>query len=48
MSEEAYPPSPSFTGIDFNPDFFPTSASDYLEFPTAQGTETFGTIYTTK
>lgn len=48
MAEEAYPPSPAFTGIDFNPSFFPSTANDYLEFPVAQGTETFGTIYTTK
>jgi hypothetical protein len=48
MAEEAFPPSPSFAGIDFNPEFFPSSTIDYLEFPVAQGTETFGTIYVAK
>jgi len=47
MAESAPAPSPSFSGIDFNPAFFPSTTSDYLEFPVAQGTETFGTIFAT-
>ena len=47
MAESAPAPSPSFSGIDFNPSFFPSTTSDYVEFPVAQGTETFGTIYAT-
>lgn len=47
MAESAPPPSPAFSGIDFNPSFFPSTTSDYVEFPTAQGTVTFGTIFAT-
>ena len=47
MAEQSYPPDPSFSGIDFNPSFFPSTASDYVEFPTAQGTVTFGSIFAT-
>ena len=47
MAEQASAPSPSFSGIDFNPAFFPSTASDYVEFPTAQGTVTFGQIFVT-
>ncbi len=47
MAEQSYPPDPSFSGIDFNPAFFPSTTSDYLEFPVAQGTETFGSIFVT-
>lgn len=47
MAEEGQAPSPNFSGIDFNPSFFPSTASDYVEFPTAQGTVTFGSIFAT-
>ena len=47
MAEESSPPSPSFAGIDFNPSFFPGTASDFVEYPTAQGTVTFGNIFAT-
>lgn len=47
MAESALPPDPSFSGIDFNPSFFSSATTEYLEFPTAQGTETFGTLYAT-
>jgi len=47
MAEESLPPSPAFTGIDFNPSFFPSATSEYVEFPNAQGTVTFGEIFVT-
>jgi hypothetical protein len=47
MAEEAQAPSPAFSGIDFNPAFFPGTTSEYVEFPTAQGTVTFGSIFAT-
>jgi hypothetical protein len=47
MAEEAQAPSPVFNGIDFNPAFFPGTTSEYVEFPTAQGTVTFGSIFVT-
>jgi len=47
MAEQSFPPSPAFSGIDFNPAFFPSTASEYVEFPTAQGTVTFGEIFAT-
>ena len=48
MAESAFPPDPSFSGIDFNPSFFPSTASDYVEIPVAQGTETFSKIFLTE
>ena len=39
------PPSPNFTGINFNTDFFPSSAGDYVEYPVAQGPTTIDTLY---
>ena len=39
------PPSPSFTGINFNTDFFPSAAGDYVDYPTAQGPVTISTLY---
>lgn len=47
MAEQASAPSPSFSGIDFNPAFFPSAANDFVEYPVAQGTVTFGQIYAT-
>ncbi len=47
MAEEAFPPSPIFSGIDFNPAFFPSASSEYVDFPVAQGTVTFGAIIAT-
>jgi hypothetical protein len=38
-------PSPNFTGINFNLDFFPSAAGDYVEYPVAQGPVTIGTLY---
>jgi len=38
-------PSPDFTGIDFNDMFFPSAVGDYVNYPTAQGPVSFGSIY---
>jgi hypothetical protein len=48
MAEESLPPSPNFTGIDFNPAFFPNASSEFLNFPVAQGTETFSKLFATE
>ena len=38
-------PSPNFTGINFNLDFFPSEAGDFVTYPVAQGPTTIGTLY---
>jgi hypothetical protein len=38
-------PSPNFTDINFNVDFFPSAVGDYVEFPVAQGPTTIATLY---
>ena len=47
MAESAIPPSPNFSTIDFNPSFFSSTSGDYVDYPEAQGTVTFGSIYAT-
>jgi hypothetical protein len=47
MAEQSLPPSPNFNNIDFNPSFFSSATSEYVEFPVSQGTVTFGSIFTT-
>jgi hypothetical protein len=47
MAEQSLPPSPNFNNIDFNPSFFSSATSEFVEFPNAQGTVTFGSIFTT-
>ena len=42
----ATPPSPYFNGIVYNPSFFTTTTSTYLNYPIAQGTETIKTLKT--
>jgi hypothetical protein len=48
MAETSIPPSPNFSNIDFNPSFFSSTSSDYVDYPEAQGTVTFGNIFLTK
>jgi len=38
-------PSPNFTGINFNTDFFPSVAGEFVEYPVAQGPTTIATLY---
>jgi hypothetical protein len=38
-------PSPNFTGINFNTDFFPSALGDFVEYPVAQGPTTIATLY---
>ena len=55
MSSEA-PPTYYFSGMNFNPDFYQSTTSDYLTlataknifltYPTAQGTETISALQT--
>jgi hypothetical protein len=40
----ATPPSPFFNGIVYNPSFFTTTTGTYLNYPIAQGSETFKNI----
>ena len=39
------PPSPNFSGINFNLDFFPSEAGNFVTYPVAQGPTTIGTLY---
>ncbi len=48
MAEESLAPSPNFVGIDFNPAFFPSGTSEFVEYPNAQGTVTFSKIFATE
>ena len=41
----ATPPSPYFNGIVYNPSFFTTSSGTYLNYPIAQGSETFKILH---
>ena len=43
MSSEI-PPTYYFSGITYNPDFYQTSSSSYLNYPIAQGTETIKSL----
>ena len=43
MSSEI-PPTYYFSGITYNPDFYQTSSSNYLNYPIAQGTETIKSL----
>ena len=43
MSSEI-PPTYYFSGINYNPDFYQTSSSRYLNYPIAQGTETIKSL----
>jgi hypothetical protein len=38
-------PSPNFTGINFNLDFFPSEAGDFVTYPVSQGPTTIATLY---
>jgi hypothetical protein len=48
MAEESLAPFPNFTGIDFNPSFFPSATSEFVEYPVSQGTVTFSKIFATE
>ena len=58
MSSGESPPTYYFSGITFNPDFYTgttgtyltatTGKKHFLSYPTAQGTETISTLYSSK
>ena len=57
MSSGESPPTYYFSGITFNPDFYTgaetyltatTGKKHFLSYPTAQGTETIATLYSSK